>query len=983
MSIPAEIQAAIGDVHDQESFIQRLLVETLEWDIDPDISQVEDTAYEYTTEDLNCPLLDEKCDGRALRIAFQHETSWGIFLLEFAHEEPFIQSRGLTMLLRQLLNCLVPKQRRRSDLPSWGSENLLFICTYDYRHFRFAYFQAPPGKEKTAPLKVFGWNEGDMAIRTLCDHNLPHLHWDNNENWAEAFDIEKVTAEFYEEYKEIFKRVEDAVAFSCDVMPNDRRLFTQTLFNRLMFLRFIERKDWLKFGDTRDYLGNLYVAGGIGSKSFYQSRLVPLFFEALAMENQQECEAIGRVPFLNGGLFERTAIDDQVDDIPDEAFRDILALPTQSHGGGLFYRYNFTISESTPLDIEVAVDPEMLGKVFEELVTGRHESGSYYTPRPVVAFMCREALKGYLAERTAVPEDSIARLVDEHDPCGVLEGQRQSIEHALDNIRACDPACGSGAYLLGLMQELIAVRRALQSEKLKADSKFLYALKLRIISHNLYGVDIDPFATNIAMLRLWLSLSVEADAPEPLPNLDFKIETGDSLLGPCREFQKDFSSFLLERRSEHLVEKKDEFLRAHGRKKDRLYEYICKEEDEIAEECRVRHGKGVIAWPVQFAEVFFRQRKEANSPPAGFDIILANPPYGIRTSCHHSRRVSNTDSYACFIGLARELTAGHGHCAYIVPTSWETGERFSAFRKWLLHHNKLCTVVNLPYDVFEVPYVDTCIVCFCGTSTEHDSEIRIATLPKRSEGGTNDIAGQLTPLRAEQVCADSEYRLLLEPQAAILLGRMARYDTLNDHFDAKRGIEAYRYDIASTRRSKTWHPYFTGQIYRYVVEARDSRFVKAETADLPWGTGPRLLLRRIVNRQNRLMASLVSESFIVKKDLYVIRAKGKKRQEEMLLYLLGLLNSSLFSYVYLVRSASAQKDDYRQVTLQGIRGLPFLYDDTLAKEVIHRTRRLLALGRDTEDWQGEDMAVDQLVYRVFGVLRDEQLAIEAYLSQRG
>lgn len=700
MSIAQDIQNAIGQVSDQESFIQRVLVDTLNWELDPDALDIEDTAYEYTADELNSPLLDEKCNGRALQLTFQSEIPWGVFLIEFAHEEPFIQSRGLTMPLRQLLNALVPKRRRDSGLPAWDRENLLFICTYDYRHFRFAYFQAAPGKEKTAPLKLFGWNEGDTAVRTLCEHNLPHLRWDHTQNWPEAFNIEKVTKDFYRDYADVFRRMEDTIGEHNDIAGDELRMFTQMLFNRLMFLRFIERKGWLELGNTPDYLANLYASRGLEGQSFYASRLMPLFFEGLAVEGKQESPIIGKVPFLNGGLFERADLDEQVDDIPDEAFEPVLGPR------GLFYHYNFTISESTPLDIEVAVDPEMLGKVFEELVTGRHESGSYYTPRPVVAFMCREALKGYLTERTDVPADAVALLVDQHDASSIREGQREPIEQALDAVKACDPACGSGAYLLGLMQELIAIRRALQSEKLKADPQFLYKLKLHIISHNLYGVDIDPFATNIAMLRLWLSLSVEADVPEPLPNLDFKIETGDSLLGPCREFQKDFSAYLLERRAEHLVEKKDEYLRAHGPKKQQLYDYIRKEEDDIGEECRVRHGKGVIAWPVHFAEVFFRKRTEDDSPAlGGFDIVLANPPYVRKEDIPPSAKTAlkanfataitgRSDLYCSFYARAVQMLRPGGMHVFVCSSAWLDAQYGVPLQDFLLQETDIHAIYD-------------------------------------------------------------------------------------------------------------------------------------------------------------------------------------------------------------------------------------------------------------------------------------------------
>ena len=137
--------------------------------------------------------------------------------------------------------------------------------------------------------------------------------------------------------------------------------------------------------------------------------------------------------------------------VPDAAIQPILEE--------LFAGYNFTITESTPYDVEVAVDPEMLGKVFEELVTGRHESGSYYTPRPIVAFMGREALKGYLVERVSGLAAEIAAFIDDNDAAGLSIPQANAVLNALDRVTICDPACGSGAYLLGLLHELSAVPR--------------------------------------------------------------------------------------------------------------------------------------------------------------------------------------------------------------------------------------------------------------------------------------------------------------------------------------------------------------------------------------------------------------------------------------------------------------------------------------------------------------------------------------------
>ncbi len=726
MPTPSEIQQAIESVTDQATFVQNLLVDKLEWPIPEGIENIEEIAYNWGQDDLRAEGLDEHLvEGRVLQLMkMTKDQDWGVFILEFNNPDVFISNRGLTSPLRKTLRGLVPHKRvstRAANLLAWERENLLFICTYNYEHFRFAYFKAPKGKEKTAPLALFGWNKGDTDIRTLCEHNLPFLKWNEDDpqmtEWRNAFSIEKVTKNFYSSYAEAFQQMEKAIRDNNNIKDEELRLFTQTLFNRLMFLKFVEKKHWLRFQESTDYLASLYAAGGIGSRSFYQSRLMPLFFEALAIQGKQESDAVGKVPFLNGGLFERKeGFDDNITDINNEAFELILGPD------GLFNRYNFTVEESTPLDIEVAVDPEMLGKVFEELVTGRHESGSYYTPRSIVSFMCREALKGYLYEKTSVPKEAIEKLVDEHEleDGDLTEKDADDILYYLETLKAVDPACGSGAYLLGLLQELMAIRRTLQNQKLRADPAFHYELKLRAISRSLYGVDIDPFATNIAKLRLWLSLAVEADKPQPLPNLDFKIETGDAILGPCNELTNtDDLLFIsdLKDRAEALVLKKDEYMTAHGDRKKQLYDEIKKEEDEIASETSTAYGENVIAWYVHFAEVFMTSRRQQDIQkgieelkdyqvttfePTGFDIVLANPPYvrqelikDIKPELQkiYPNTYSGTaDLYTYFYTRAVELLGPGGMLSFISPNKWFRANYGKKIRNFLADQ---CTVHSI------------------------------------------------------------------------------------------------------------------------------------------------------------------------------------------------------------------------------------------------------------------------------------------------
>ncbi len=439
-----------------------------------------------------------------------------------------------------------------------------------------------------------------------------------------AFDVEPVTKQFFAEYRRIFEGAKKLVTgFESD---EDRHLFVQTLFNRLMFVHFLSRKGWLTFGDGEDradYLNALWedYKDDQTESNFHENRLRLLFFSGL--NNPQSSDLtneaafggsylhsrIGPVPFLNGGLFEETDLDKQAR-VPNEAIEPLLRE--------LFDKFNFTVMESTPFDIEVAVDPEMLGKVFEELVTGRHESGSYYTPRPVVSFMCREALKGYLEGVTGLDAEAIARFVDERNASGIPLAEARAAGEALDEVAVVDPACGSGAYLLGMMQELVELHTTLYNAGV--DSKSIYELKLHIIERNLHGVDLDGFAVNIAMLRLWLSLAIdyEGERPEPLPNLDFKIVRGDSLLGPDPS-ALSFNRVHIEKSG--LERLKGEYLRSFdGFEKTRLRGEIAAAREQVrADLGGSAVPEGVVDWRVEFAEVF--------AAKGGFAIAIANPPY--------------------------------------------------------------------------------------------------------------------------------------------------------------------------------------------------------------------------------------------------------------------------------------------------------------------------------------------------------------------
>ena len=575
--------------------------------------------------------------------------------------------------------------------------------------------------------------------RIIVDRDLTHrtavqqvssIYWNFRESDSirsaleDAFDVEPVTREFFKEYKRIFDGVIDgATGFGeGDEEVEAGRMFVQTLFNRLMFVYFLQRKGWLEFEGDSDYLNALWddYRASEDQTNFYEDRLLPLFFKGLNNPQSPESKSnnpelyslIGAPPFLNGGLFDETDLDGRSGlDVPDDAIGPILSE--------LFDRFNFTVMESTPFDIEVAVDPEMLGKVFEELVTGRNESGAYYTPRPVVSFMCREALKGYLeGQETGLSTEAIGAFVDDRDTAGIPLPTAHRVSQALDDVTVVDPACGSGAYLLGMLQELVDLQTALYSEQLRTSARDMYNLKLHIIQRNLYGADIDEFAVNIAMLRLWLSLAIEyeGDDPDPLPNLDFKIVQGDSLLGPDPDLDSygDLFRHQVHAVAERLADLKRQHIEAVGTTKDALRRDIETVYDDLASALVDSSApEEAVDWRVEFAEVFDR---------GGFDIVLANPPYiqlqkdggrlgNMYKDVGYETLVRTGDVYQLFFERGCQLMrSSYGLLAYITSNSWLRAKYGERLRRFFSDNFTPMSLLDLGKDVFDSAIVDSSVL---------------------------------------------------------------------------------------------------------------------------------------------------------------------------------------------------------------------------------------------------------------------------------
>ncbi|MCI4462664.1 MAG: hypothetical protein JHC30_00625, partial [Caldisericum sp.] len=352
---------------------------------------------------------------------------------------------------------------------------------------------------------------------------------------TDAFSVEKVTEEFFEAYRfALYEKVMKEIKAPIRLTDQQKFAFSQKLLSRIMFIYFLQRKGWLKWKDyvqDKRYIKNLwekYKKYGKNKDTFYSVWLSSLFFGAFNKKSEyinsnlpdEIKESFNNMPFLNGGLFYKDKEDELGIMVPDKVF-EWLFEPDFSENDkkkGFLETFNFTISEDLPIDKEVAVDPEMLGKVYESLVTEeeRGSSGIFYTPRTEIDYMCRLSLIEYLHDRTRIDKEKIIDLVfNPHEirNTGISKEEAEHIEKELSKVSIVDPAVGSGSFLVGMMNILVELRNSL-NEIIKGEIENTFELKKKIVQKNLYGVDVKGWAVHVAELRLWLSLIIDADEKE-------------------------------------------------------------------------------------------------------------------------------------------------------------------------------------------------------------------------------------------------------------------------------------------------------------------------------------------------------------------------------------------------------------------------------------------------------------------------------------
>ncbi|SCD20443.1 hypothetical protein PSM36_1623 [Proteiniphilum saccharofermentans] len=624
-------------------------------------------------------------------------------------------------------------------------------------------------KKEFTPAKRYSFLVGKYEkAHTAKNQLLPLLQNISNnptiEELEAAFSIEKVTDEFFNQYKDLYIKLyehfenDNKVKAAINDAGIDNARFTKKLLGQIVFLYFLQKKGWLGVAQNarwgtgkKRFVQELFEQAQNQKINFFKDKLQYLFYEALAKERDNvnsyykrfDC----RIPFLNGGLFEADYNWQEANiSIPSTLFRNEEKNKAGDVGTGIldvFDRYNFTIKEDEPLDKEVAVDPEMLGKVFENMldITERKSKGAFYTPREIVHYMCQESLIHYLdnALEGKVEKEDIEVFIREghfaleNDERVANKGETKTyqyqlpesirknadlIDQKLSSIKICDPAIGSGAFPVGLLHELVNAMLVLKphlsydylTEKLKgfgfthresiSDSRYIYRLKRHIIQESIYGVDIDSSAIDIARLRLWLSLVVDEDDLDPietLPNLDYKIVCGNSLIGLPETAMK---SYEVEAELEKLKEKfygiTDE------KEKKALRQQINTKIRELLDSAEQFAGYTIdFDFKLFFSEVW-REK-------AGFDVVIGNPPYDVyegkksdeiptikKIDIYDIAKSGKLNAYKLFLAKSIKILNKGGIFNQIFQNSFLGDNSAKLLRKHFLTEQKIIRIDSFP-----------------------------------------------------------------------------------------------------------------------------------------------------------------------------------------------------------------------------------------------------------------------------------------------
>lgn len=670
-------------------------------------------------------------------------------------------------------------------------QHLMIVFHYEdvtNKQWRFSYAYKGDSLKDTTSAKRYtyvfgrGYRGRTAAERFQILADSPR----NNENFEEAFSVAALSDEFFDKYRAYYAAFVEYITgerYSDERELNNQlskfnwlqkdsnnqftavfeskakeaRDYIKKMFGRIVFLYFLQRKGWLYdnngVGDSQ-YMKHLFEKAerdGI-AETFLDDVLELLFFYVLNTKKEQRVETAladnkdikilpgwAHIDYLNGGLFNPDEIDPKKCTFPAIYFKELFSF---------LDGYNFTIDENDQEDAEIGIDPEMLGRIFENLLEDNKDKGAFYTPKEIVEYMCRESLIAYLQVNPKhYTQDKARNFIETLDIDILNEEERKEIERRLISVKICDPAIGSGAFPMGIVNLLAKTFIVLRTYSSIDQAK----MKRYIMQNSIYGVDIEQGAVDIARLRFWLAMVVEEEKALPLPNLHFKVMQGNSLVESYKG--RDLSKICLSTGSSGMggfdFSGYQELLRNDIRK---FYETDTHEErdktlneiknlvitqifEETQDQNLLKDIKDVSAnekfflWHTWFADVFEK---------GGFDIVIGNPPYlkegrankaifeAVKDSPYY---IGKMDIWYMFACLGLDMLKPDGNLCFIATNNWVTSSGAKKLRQKINTDAQIIQLCDFKdYMIFKTASIQTMIMQFKKNKTEQSYKFDLRNL---------------------------------------------------------------------------------------------------------------------------------------------------------------------------------------------------------------------------------------------------------------
>lgn len=1090
-----------------------------------------------------------------------------MFEVKVAQNVNLVRSR---VKLRKLVENLIDQERNHGVLVIYeqGKEDYRFTFTaksteFDEEENDFVDLETD-AKRFTY---ILGKNESCKTAANRFWELSTHKDKATIKDVENAFSVERLNKEFFNKYKEFYedfvqyitgkrfvkekgkwveKKIGRAKPVHKEVFESDDKLarnFVKLLLGRLVFIQFLQKKGWMgvpatsehwKNGDP-DFLLNLYNTAK-NKEEFHSKCLYALFYKAFNTPNRaNDVFALtgSRVPYLNGGLFENENPKTKEIDFPANYFANLLDF---------FGQYNFTIDENDPLDHEVGIDPEMLGHIFENLLEDNKDKGAFYTPKPIVQYMCQESLiqylKTYLQEQQLWPleveaasqtDTNLQNFVRKKIAGELLNDYDEHLAKALKEVKICDPAIGSGAFPMGLLNEIFYCMQVLhdaspdtvgavwEMEEWAPD-----IVKKNIIQHSIYGVDIEKGAVDIARLRFWLSLIVDEQEPTPLPNLDFKIMQGNSLLesyegidlskiagtktiitevaldlfgnpvnaqtsifdtkyiddSNISELIDNYFNTQLPDEKQKLKKEIDFIIHKHidfnlefeenkilisiadikknlallkadknhslavAAKTTKSREKLLKELEKIQQqldELKLKRKelhdlqktaeRPYFLWHLFFKDVFEK---------GGFDIVIANPPYGavlneqikdvLKNKYHHLvDRIRNT--YLYFQGLSFDLLKEKGNCCLIIPNEFLFQIYMTTSRNWFLKNTDVSFAINLGDGVFQA-IVPSCIIGF-NKEMKDKSEIKLADLRKiESERLELSLKGNIySKTTKEHILSSPNAAFSFDLETSSILNRLMEKGKPFESFceDVANGISTscdsvYIITEEFAKQQNFEKAYLKptirgGQFKKFYCPKTTGEFVLYVTSDFSKSKAPNiqnylkshkeLLIKKSVEKKSgirdwhvlfrpryeelfqipKIMIRQTGDKIIACEDnvqrYYCIDSVNiatiKEEHRELISYLIGVLNSKLFLFIYKEISQESGRI-LAQVKPQRIKMLPIVAtDETVKRIIVKKVEKITKLKSENpdSDISSLETEIDYLVFKLYDISYEDLQLIDS------